>query len=367
MPTVNEALQDAQISHAVDLQQYTNGVVRRIVALLNRADASLSAALSEALSRLDPDSFTVARLETLLTSVRQINAQAYAQVQAELEGDLRDLADYEAGWQFDLFERVLPEPVKVRYPLVRITAEQVYAATMARPFQGRLLREWAQGLDEGRMRTIREAVRQGFVQGQTVDQIVRAIRGSRAEQYADGLLNRSRNDLVTIVHTAIGHTAAVARENFYSANSVIVKAEKWTSTLDTKTSEPCRIRDNLRYEAGTHKPIGHKVPWLQGPGRIHMRCRSTSTPVTKSWRELGIPVDEMSPGERASMDGQVPADTTYAEWLQRQSYERQEQVLGVDRARMMQEGATLDTFYDSRGRWLTLDELRERDSVRQAA
>lgn len=367
MPTVNEQLQDEQISHAVDLQQYANGVVRRIVALLNRADASLAAALSEALERLDADSFTVARLEAMLTQVRQINAQAYAQVQGELERDLRDLADYEAGWQFDLFERLLPEPVKVRFPLVRVAAEQVYTAAMARPFQGRLLREWALGMDEVRMRVIREAVRQGFVQGQTVDQIVRAIRGSRAERYADGLLNRARNDLATIVHTAVGHFAAVGRENFYAANSDIVKAEKWTSTLDTKTSGQCRIRDNLHYEAGTHKPIGHKVPWLQGPGRIHMRCRSTSTPVTKSWRELGIPVDEMSPGERASMDGQVPADTNYADWLKRQPYERQEQVLGVERARMMQGGASMESFYDSRGQWLTLDELRARDDQRQAA
>ena len=102
------------------------------------------------------------------------------------------------------------------------------------------------------------------------------------------------------------------------------------------------------------------VPWLQGPGRIHMRCRSTSTPVTKSWRELGIPVDEMSPGERASMDGQVPADQTFGQWLRKQSASRQDEVLGPVRGAMFRAGAPLDSFYDARGRYLTLDELRQR-------
>ena len=51
----------------------------------------------------------------------------------------------------------------------------------------------------------------------------------------------------------------------------------------------------------------------------------------KSWRELGIDVDEMDAGTRASMDGQVRQLTTnYAQWLERQPYERQIKVLGDD-------------------------------------
>ncbi|MFD1690664.1 hypothetical protein ACFSHR_26830 [Azotobacter chroococcum] len=144
---------------------------------------------------------------------------------------------------------------------------------------------------------------------------------------------------MAVVQTAIGHTASVAREQFVETNQDIIKAERWVSTLDNKTSEPCRIRDRLQYAVGTHKPVGHKIPWLAGPGRIHWNCRATSTPVTKSWRELGIPIDEMSPGERASMDGQLPAETTYSQWLQRQSAARQDQVLGPERGRLLREGA----------------------------
>ncbi len=368
MATVNEAIEDRSVGHAVSLQQYSLGVVRRIIALLNRSDAALSAALSEALERMPAESFTVERLESLLVSVRQVNAQAYARVQQELAKDLQELAGYEAQWQASLFAQQIPAPVQVRFPIASISAEQAYAAAMSRPFQGRLLRDWVATVEADRMAKVRNAVRVGYLEGKTVAQIVSSIRGTRANSYADGFLNRPRKDLEAVVRAAISHTASTAREQFVAANADIIKVERWVATLDTKTSVDCRIRDQLRYTAGDHKPIGHKVPWLQGPGRIHFNCRSTSSPVTKSWRELGIPVDEMTPGERASMDGQVPADTTYSQWLAKQSAERQEQVLGPERYELYRAGKSLEDFYSPNGRWLTIEQLKAQDAgARRAA
>ncbi|KPA87061.1 hypothetical protein PF66_06406 [Pseudomonas asplenii] len=362
MATVNEILQDEHIAHAVSLERYKLGVVRRIIAQLNRSDASLSAALTEALERMPAELFTVERLELLLDEVRAVNAQAYDQVFKALNADLQELAGYEANWQQTLFQHALPEPVLVRFPLVSIGSEQAYAAAMSRPFQGRLLRDWGKQVGAERMVKIRNAIRSGYLEGRTTDQIIRSIRGTRAAGYADGFLERPRKDLAAVVQTAVSHTAATAREQFAVANSEILKAEDWLSTLDTKTSTDCIIRDKLSYEVGTHKPIGHKVPWLQGPGRIHFCCRSTSTPRTKSWRELGIPVDEMTPSQRASMDGQVPGDTTYTTWLERQSDARKAQVLGPMRYQLYKDGKNLEDFYSPTGEWLTLEQIKQQDS-----
>lgn len=364
MATVNEILFDELTAHSVDLQQYSEGVVRRMIALLNRTDADLAAELAAALERLPADSFTVERLERLLGSVKELNAAAYASVTEALQGELLELAAYEAGYQATLYQSAIPAAVQVRYSIASVSPNQVYSAAMSRPFQGRLLKDWASNIEAGRMTKIRDAIRIGYVEGKTASEIVRGIRGTKAAGFADGLLQRPRRDLMAVVQTAISHTAQVAREQFNEANSDLIKAEVWRSTLDTKTSEPCRIRDGLKYEAQTHKPIGHKVPWLQGPGRIHWNCRSTSTPVTKSWRELGIPIDEISPSERASMDGRVPAETTFASWLQRQSAARQDQVLGPERGRLIREGGLeLPNLYSPNGRYLTLEQLRERDAA----
>lgn len=365
MPTVNEIIQDESVAHAVSLQQYSLGVVRKIIATLNRSDARLMVALAEALDRMPAESFTVERLESLLASVRQVNAAAYAQVAQELGQELKELAAYELGWQHQLFTTTIPAPVQVHFPIAQVSVEQAYAAAMARPFQGRLLRDWASTIESDRLAKVRNAVRQGYMEGKTVAQIVSEIRGTRVNNYADGFLQRPRKDLETVVRTAISHTAATARQEFTSANSDIIKAERWVSTLDTKTSkEFCIPRDGLMYSPNEHKPMGHKLPWLSGPGRIHFNCRSTSSPVTRSWRELGIPLDEMSPSERASMDGAVPADMKYSEWLQRQSAARQDQVLGPERAQMMRDGIiSFDDMYSPTGKWLTIDQLRQIDAI----
>ena len=362
MPTVNQQLADESVAHAISLDKYKTGVLKRIISLLNRSDSQLVEELGKALERLPPESFTVERLEALLDEVRQVNAAAYAQVTEALQTDLTQLSDYEVSWQQKLLETVIPEPVLVRFPLVRVAAEQVYAAAMARPFQGRLLRDWASTIEADRMVKIRNAVRTGYLEGKTTDQIIRTVRGTKVNGYADGFLERPRQDLATIVRSAVSHTAAVARENLYGANSDIIAAEDWTSTLDTKTSVPCRIRDKKAYEVGTHKPIGHSIPWLQGPGRLHFNCRSTSAPRTKSWRELGIPIDEMTGKQRSSMDGAVPADMTYGQWLERQSDARKLEVLGPTRFQLYKEGRDLDSFYKPNGEWLTLEQLKVRDA-----
>lgn len=364
MPTVNEIIQDESVAHAVSLQQYSLGVVRKIIATLNRSDARLMVALAEALDQMPAESFTVERLEALLSSVRQINAAAYAQVAQELGQELKDLAGYELGWQQQLFQTTIPAPVQVHFPIAQVSVEQAYAAAMARPFQGRLLKDWASTIETDRLAKVRNAVRQGYMEGKTVSQIVSEIRGTRANKYADGFLQRPRKDLETVVRTAISHTAATARQEFASANEDILKADRWISTLDTKTSDDCRIRDQKQYTLVDHKPIGHKIPWRQGPGKIHWCCRSTSSPVTKSWRELGIPIDEMTPSQRASMDGQVPADQDYNQWLSKQSDARIEQVLGPERFKLYKSGGIkLDDFYSPTGQWYTIEQLQRRDEA----
>jgi hypothetical protein len=137
------------------------------------------------------------------------------------------------------------------------------------------------------------------------------------------------------------------------------------STLDNKTSHDCIIRDQLRYTL-ENKPIGHKVPYLQGPGKIHFCCRATETLILKSWRELGIDIDEMDEGTRASMDGQVPAKTTYLEWLRRQSPQRQDQVLGSERGRMFRAGEIdLGEMFTDKGSGSPLNNCRSALVVRR--
>lgn len=118
-------------------------------------------------------------------------------------------------------------------------------------------------------------------------------------------------------------------------------------------SSICRIRDGKRYSADKHKPIGHKLSWMGGPGAAHWNCRSTAVPLLKGQDELF--------GTRASADGQVDANLSYGDWLKQQPAEVQDEILGPSRGKLFRAGGlTLDRFYNDRGRFLTLDQLRER-------
>lgn len=362
--TANAVLQDWAINHEHDLKQFATGVVQRMIAVLNRTDARLMAQLTEALMQMDRESFTVNRLDALLASVRKLNAQAYEAVLAELQPEMKGLAGVESKAQLLSLRSAVPAQVLVEFPIAGVSASQVYAAALSRPFQGRLLKDWAANLEASRLTQIRNAVRAGFVEGQTTADIIKTIRGTRALRYGDGILERPRRELAAVVQTALSHTAQTARQAMTDANADLVKAVQWVSTLDSKTSPMCRIRDGLKYTADTHKPIGHSIPWGEGPGRLHFNCRSVSVPVLKSWKELGIDAADMSPGTRASMDGQVPADQTYAEWFAKQSAERQDEILGPERAKLYRAGkVSFSQFYSPNGRYLTLDQLEAKLSA----
>jgi hypothetical protein len=73
------------------------------------------------------------------------------------------------------------------------------------------------------------------------------------------------------------------------------------------------------------------------------------------------------PAERASMDGQVAGDTNYQEWFSRQSFDRQKQIVGEKRARLIRDGGMSPDEFTPTEVNGPLDQLRERDAGIQRA
>ena len=356
MPTANETLADLAVSHQIYLQRYGGGVVRRFMQLLNRVDDDLFALLTEALERLPPESFTVQRLDQMLVQVRGLNAEAYRAAGEELDGALLDLAGYEASYQHRVLQSVLPAKVADALVLSTVSPNQVYAAAMARPFQGKLLSEALAGIEAARAARIRDAIRMGFVEGETIGQMVRRLRGTRALKYADGLMEIDRRGAEALVRTAVNHTANFARQAVFEANADIVQGWQFLAVLDGRTSVTCA---GISEKAEIY-PIGRGPQ----PPR-HWNCRSTAIPVlTSAWEALGLSKSDIEPSTQASMDGQIAGDITYGQWLRGKPAEFQDEILGVTKGRLFREGGlTLDRFVDSKGREYSLDELRKRDAA----
>jgi SPP1 gp7 family putative phage head morphogenesis protein len=343
---VNEKLLNKEISHAIDVLGYSNAITKKIINILNKADVDLFNRLTLELNKVIPSPEKISRIKALLRSVNDINSNAYTKVSDQLNLDLKQFSQEEVSYQQKLIGSV--QPVKV----LPISAEAVYAAAIATPFQGKFLKEFLSGMETQKANLIRDAVRIGFIESQTTGEIVNKIRGTKALNYTDGIMNISRANAESVVLTAIAHTANVAQQALYDANEDIIKGYRYTATLDTRTTELCASRDGNYYPLGEPKP---SIP-------AHFRCRSRYVAVIKSFKELGLDVD-LPESTRASMDGQVPAKTTYQEWLKKQSVERQNEVLGVTKAKLFREGGLpIDKFVSPSGHVYTLNELKIRNA-----
>lgn len=350
MATANESLLDSTIAHQVGLTRLSTATVRKIIALVNRAEAEVI----EKMKAMDPGTtWSLKRLEKLLEALRNINQEAYDELTKSLDLELKELAAYEGEFQ----QAMLNGAAAVQLDIVTPTAAQLKAAVDARPFQGRLLKEWYAQFTEASQQRLRGAIRMGFVEGETIDQMVRRIRGTATLRYKDGITEITRRGAEALVRTAVNHTANVARTEVYKQNDSVIKGVQWVATLDGRTTLVCASRD------------GNLFPIDSGPRPpAHINCRSTTVPVMKSWKEMGINLSEAPEGTRASLDGQVAASTTYDKWLRGRSVAEQEDLLGVTKSKLFRSGGlTLDKFVDRNGAEYTLDELRRRESAAFAA
>lgn len=353
MPVADDILH-AQTERDLLLERYKRGQVLRILDMLARVEEDIV----EQLNRLDPmavrESYRGARLTRLLASIQERIEEYGAQLEKEFIGEMQTLAVDEAKFGVSLLSSAPPVALDVISP----AAAMLRSAVITRPFQGRLLREWVSEHPPAVRMRLRNAIRQGVSQGETIDQIVRRVRGTKANSYRDGVMEVNRRGAEAMVRTAVSHTVNAARSTLYQENADLVKGVQWVATLDGRTSQTCISLD------------GKVLPLNSGPRPpAHINCRSSTIPVLKSWKELGIRLGEAPEGTRASMDGQVAASLRYQDWLRTRSREFQDEVLGKTRADMWRRGEVpMEKFVDYSGRAYTLEELRRRSpSLSQAA
>lgn len=342
MPTASEEIQDEIVHRDILIDRYRRRQAQEVLAMLARLEEDIIARI-QALDPSLPNARKRARLARVLADIQRRVDRYGKALDQKLMPALTELARDEAEYGVRQLSTVPPVALDVVTP----TNAMVEAAVAARPFQGRLLKDWVADHPAGVRMRLRQAITQGVVEGATIQELVRRVRGTRANAFRDGIMEVNRRGAEALVRTAVNHTVTMAREEVYLQNEDIIKGVKWVSTLDSRTSLTCMDLD------------GKVFPQDRGPRPpAHINCRSTTVPVLKSWKELGINLPEAPVGTRASMDGQVPASLTYGDWLRRQPAAFQDDVLGPARAQMFREGADIGKFVDNSGRAYTLAQLR---------
>ncbi|MEE7478438.1 minor capsid protein [Methylobacterium hispanicum] len=333
MAGANERLHDLDVQHQIGLQRYSAATVRKMLALLARTEADIVAKI-ETLSwdEVARESAKAERLRKMLEGIKALSKEAADALGKAMKTEMSELAAYEADFQAQATASALPSAaIGV---LEKPTAEMLNAAVNARPFQGRLLKEWITDLDDASAKRLRDAIRIGFVEGESVLQVVQRVRGTKAMGFRDGVMEINRRGAEALVRTAITHTANASKDAFFRANTDVFRAVRWNAVLDSRTTAVCRGRD------------GKVFPIDSGPRPpAHIRCRSTMTAVLKG-------------------EPDAPTGETYGDWLKRQDRDLQDEILGKAKAKLFRDGGLpLDRFVDRAGAEYDLATLRRREAA----
>lgn len=383
--TANVALRDAMVRHQVQLQRFSAGVVNKVVELLNATEQDLADQIRARLADsegLDTPA-DVQRLNRLLKQIETLRAGAFDDWTTELNEQLQGLAVAEP--------RLLAHQLDVTSPVVLDLAippvTKLKAIVNSQPFEGRTLKDWASTLQSQDKARIEGEIRKGMAAGEDSATIARRIVGSARLAGQDGVTQITRQNAASIARTAVNFISNQARRQFINANKDVIDEEMFTATLDARTTPICRSLDGNIYDVG------------KGPiPPLHWGCRSIRVVVFNSKAIGNRPMkastekqllreftaaqgtktvssrDDLPHGMKGLFDafaqkrvreltGQVPASTTYQEWLTSQSAQFQDDILGPTRGKLFRDGGlTLDKFVNRAGDELNLSELASRQA-----
>ncbi|MDV6347484.1 phage minor head protein [Nitrosomonas sp. Is35] len=385
METSNKQMYDAALRHQTYVLRYSAGVRNKINDLLDQTEDEISGKLIARLGKSQgltkPGDWE--RLNQLQQVIFEIRGEAWKSAGSLLYDESLSMVAQESKFYAYLITSVSP----VILDTVTPHPETLKAIVTERPFEGRILSDWVSKLTEDDISRINKIINSGIVQGRTAQEVTRDLFGTANAKGTDGITQMTRGSVNMMVRTAMQHITSSARREVSLANADIVEMEEWVSTLDGRTTPFCKATDGKTFKPGEGpQPPAHpgcrsaRVMYLSQDIGVRPSKPVTERLLVKEYaakNDLGsiksrddLPrgtkgdYDDWARGRIRELVGQVPAKTTYNDWLKTQTQEFQIDTLGKTRADLFRKGGlTLDKFIDADGTTLTLKEVAQRDAA----
>lgn len=347
------------------LERFERDQLKKLLPILESAHESVLGKLAATQGE-----WTREWLAQMSTDIDAIYTQAMSKLSGELTPELQALLDDELAYAQEHLGHVMAG-VSVTTP----SSATLWASIAALPAaSGSTLASLMEALSLNTRQAVIEAIQAGMASGDTLDQMVRRLRGRTIRRaswrkgpdgrrvYVPGVYEGGAMEDVStrqakaFARTAIMHVSNAARDALYEENRDIIKGYQHIAILDGDTCLVCGALDGREYVLDEAKP---SLP-------IHPSCRCLYLPILKSWKELGINAEEIPPGTRASMDGQLPEYETYADRIAKASHARRIALLGPSRANLYERGMRLKDMVSPDGKPYTIKDLM-RKKARQGA
>ena len=364
MATANENIRDAMIRHQIGLIRASGTLSKQIIKQLRASEKEIRKQIERRLAEIkdrgsDVGPTTTTRLLEIERQLRDLLGKTHRVIQEDTRKFMGEIALREPVFVKELIEDALPVIVNFGVPPARVLREIVRTS----PIDGKVLGDWLKKFEENDVERMMDEIRRGLVQGEGIPQITRRIFGTTKLDGRDGSRMISRRGAEMMARTVTNGIGNQARQAFFKENASLIQFEVYTATLDNRTTVICASLDGQKFKVG----VGPISP-------LHPSCRSTRVPAING-RLIGErPAKSVTRGELEGLNpqqrrkrvneltGRVPASQSYSQFLKRQTVPFQNEVLGVERARLFRQGKlTLDRFVDDSGRVFSLDELMRRE------
>ena len=338
MANISEQLADLTISRQLVLQRLANGLSKQVA---DHYEAMI-----------DDIRTTILKSGVISNHLKQTINDIKEQLSVpNFDKDFKDLAKQEVNYTQKAYNSVIGVDVFKSIP----PESAMNAILNTSLIEGATIHAWMKDLEASQAFDVERAIKMGMTLGETNNQLAQRVVNT---------MGVSMRNAQTIVKTGTATVANQARMEFMKANEEdVIKGYQHASTLDSRTTFICASRDGSVWDTNG-KPLNDKAKGfkMQIPP-LHMQCRSVLVPVLKTWKEMGIDEEELPIGTRSSLDGYLPQDTTFEQWLKTKDKAFLDDYLGKGRAELYKSGKiTLKDLINQQNRTISLRELKEKYS-----
>jgi hypothetical protein len=379
---VSDRFADQLVGHTVRVQRFGEGVREKVSGLLSELEDDLERQIRRARfeDAVQP-STRLRRAEELQRYVRETIGESTAKQSKLVRGELVELASASA----ENFSRMTKKAFSSNLLSAEFTSNGLKRLVDDTIIHGNPASVWWGKQSADLQVRFQQQIRLGLLQGETVDQMIRRVRGDQTgrrvievdgqqkviKTFSGGILSTNVREAGALVRTATQAVANRVMMDGYEQNADVIKALQAIVTLDLKTSDFCIAISGGVWYLESKEPTPESKIQIPFPGLspYHFNCRTVLGPVTFSWEELidkhskrtrvGKVLDSVPNSVRASVDGKVAGELDYEGWLRKKSPADQIEALGKTKRELWINGdLTLPQLIDQSGRSITVAELK---------
>lgn len=346
--SANSVIQDEIISHRIDILRVEAGTIDRVTSHLELAAQDVERKIKELEQSGRTGTVEERRLRTMFRQIRQDIHGRYRDAKEQLRSELVELSEFEVEAHRDAFEIAF----QTKIPTVSLPRKAVEQIATNPILEGNPASAWWEKQELDTRQRFEQQIRLGLQSGETNDQIIRRIRGtktgskrrtlkrvkhrqlplsaeealqpanvrrttrtvsnvsSRVPTTTGGAAGTSKRHTEALVRTAVQKVSNDTQQELYKENADIIRGQRTVATLDARTSDICMARSGgvwgLDGEPLPESTVKYKFP---GPPPWHFNAIAEGE-LVHTERGL-VPIEKVVVGDKV-LTHRAEYQTVYA-------------------------------------------------------